>query len=62
VSAPESTHVKPRKRVEAPKKKNGIPAVPVRPVPSTPTKGPTFAGKEIGRPVINMGACQVMGD
>jgi hypothetical protein len=61
VSAPESTHVKPRKRVEAPKR-NGVPAVPVRPVPSTPTKGPTIAGKEIGRPMLNMGACQVMGD
>ena len=56
VSAPDSIRVKPRKRAEA-RKKNGVPAVPVRPIPSTPTRGPTIAGKEIGRPVLNMGAC-----
>jgi hypothetical protein len=60
VSAPESAPVKPRTREKAPK--NGVPRVPVFPAPSTPTKGPTIDGKEIGRPVLNMGACCVMGD
>ncbi|KAH9027308.1 hypothetical protein EDB85DRAFT_2148575 [Lactarius pseudohatsudake] len=55
VSAPESTHVKPKLKIEAPAK-NGPPTAPVRPMPSTPTKGPTVAGKEIGRPVLNMNA------
>ncbi|KAH9993220.1 hypothetical protein BJV77DRAFT_1060254 [Russula vinacea] len=54
VSGPESPPVKPRKRVEAPEK-NSVLTKPVRPPPSTPTKGPTVAGKEIGRPVLNMG-------
>jgi len=55
VSAPESTLVKPKLKIEA-RVKNGAPKAPVRPVPPTPTKGPTVAGKEIGRPVLNMGA------
>ncbi|KAH9027338.1 hypothetical protein EDB85DRAFT_2276715 [Lactarius pseudohatsudake] len=55
VSASESTRVKPKLKIEAPAK-NGPPTAPVRPVPSTPTKGPTVAGKEIGRPVLNMNA------
>ena len=59
-SAPESTPVKPRTRAKAPKK--DVPTVPVHPALSTPTKGPTIDGKEIGRPVLNMGACCVMGD
>ena len=50
VSAPES--IKPKIRIAA---KNGTPAAPVRPVPATPTKGPTVAGKEISGPVLNMG-------
>lgn len=61
VSGPESPPVKPRKRVEAPEK-NSVLTKPVRPPPSTPTKGPTVAGKEIGRPVLNMGTCWVMGE
>ncbi|KAH9014920.1 hypothetical protein EDB85DRAFT_2157100 [Lactarius pseudohatsudake] len=55
VSASESTRVKPTLKIEAPSK-NGPPTAPVRPVPSTPTKGPTVAGKEIGRLVLNMNA------
>ncbi|KAH9163943.1 MyTH4 domain-containing protein [Lactarius sanguifluus] len=55
VSAPESTRVKPKLKIEAPVK-NGHPTAPVRAVPSTPTKGPTVAGREIGRPVLNMNA------
>ncbi|KAI0288123.1 hypothetical protein BC826DRAFT_1107936 [Russula brevipes] len=35
---------------------NGVKTAPVRPIPPTPTKGPTIAGKEIGRPVLNMDA------
>ncbi|KAF8259441.1 hypothetical protein EI94DRAFT_1773929 [Lactarius quietus] len=42
-------------RIEAPLK-NGTPPAPVRPVPATPTKGPTVAGKAIGRPVLNIDA------
>ena len=61
-SAPESSPVKPRTRTRAKAPKNGVPAVPVLPAPSTPTKGPTIDGKEIGRPVLNMGACCVIGD
>ncbi len=60
-SAPESTLVKPRKRAGGPEK-NDVPTVPVLPVPSTPSKGPTIDGKEIGRPVLNMGACWTMGN
>ncbi|KAH9040844.1 hypothetical protein EDB84DRAFT_1576937 [Lactarius hengduanensis] len=55
VSASESTRVKPKLKIEA-QAKNGPPTAPVRPVPSTPTEGPTVAGKEIGRPVLNMNA------
>jgi len=54
-SAPESTHMKSKGREEAPDK-NVAPKAPVRTAPTTPTKGPTFAGKEIGRPVLNIGA------
>ncbi|KAI9510925.1 hypothetical protein F5148DRAFT_1175297 [Russula earlei] len=54
-SAPESTHVKPKLRVESPGK-NGVSKVPVRSTPSTPTRGPTVAGKEIGRPVLDIDA------
>ncbi|KAH9963815.1 hypothetical protein BC827DRAFT_1128657 [Russula dissimulans] len=54
-SAPESTHVKPKVREQAPNKNAG-PQAPVRPAPTTPTKGPTVAGKEIGRPVLNIDA------
>ena len=57
VSAPES--VKPKLKFEVPVK-NGAPTAPVRPVPPTPTKGPTVAGKEIGRPVLNMGASRAI--
>ncbi|KAH9022847.1 hypothetical protein EDB85DRAFT_2293120 [Lactarius pseudohatsudake] len=46
---------KPKLKTEAPAK-NGPPTAPVRPMPSTPTKGPTVAGKEIGRSVLNMNA------
>ncbi|KAH9027314.1 hypothetical protein EDB85DRAFT_2148580 [Lactarius pseudohatsudake] len=53
VSASESTRVKPKLKIEAPAK-NGPPTAPVRPVPPTQTKGPTVAGKEIGRPVLSM--------
>jgi hypothetical protein len=59
-SAPESTPVKPRTRAKAPK--NGVPTVPLLPALSALTKGPTIDGKEIGRPVLNMGACCVIGD
>ena len=59
-SAPESPPVKPRTKAKVPK--NGVPAVPVLPAPSTPTKGPTIDGKEIGRPVLNLGACCVEGN
>ncbi|KAI9442664.1 MyTH4 domain-containing protein [Lactarius indigo] len=55
VSAPESTRVKPKLKIEAPVQ-NGASRAPMRPMPSTPTKGPTVAGKEIGRPVLNMNA------
>ena len=54
-SAPESSHVKPKRSVQTPDEK-GVPTAPTRPPPSTPTKGPTVAGKEIGRPVLNIGA------
>ena len=57
VSAPES--VKPKLKFEA-STKNGSPTPPVRPVPSTPTKGPTVAGKAIGRPVLNMGTSRAI--
>ena len=57
VSAPES--VKPKITVKA-SVKIGTPPAPVRPIPSTPTKGPTIGGKEIGRPVLNIGtSCAV---
>ncbi|KAH9986741.1 hypothetical protein BJV74DRAFT_774723 [Russula compacta] len=58
-SAPESPPVRPKLRIEAPDKdKDGVPTAPIRPAPSpsTPTKGPTVAGKEIGRPVLNLDA------
>ena len=54
-SAPDSSHVKPKLNVQTPDEK-GVPTASTRPSPSTPTKGPTVAGKEIGRPVLNMGA------
>jgi hypothetical protein len=58
VSAPES--IKPKIRIEA-RVKNGTPPAPVRPIPSTPTKGPTVAGKMISGPVLNIGAsCAIM--
>jgi Rho GTPase-activating protein 39 len=60
-SAPESTHAKLKVRVESPDRKR-VPTASVRPSPTTPTKGPTVAGKEIGRPVLNMGACGVTAD
>ncbi|KAI0256424.1 hypothetical protein BJV78DRAFT_1273252 [Lactifluus subvellereus] len=54
-SAPESAPVKPKVKIEAPEK--GLaPRVAARPSLSTPTKRPTVAGKEIGRPVLNMHA------
>lgn len=57
-SAPESPP-RPKLRIEAPDKdKDGVPTAPIpAPSPSTPTKGPTVAGKEIGRPVLNLGTC-----
>ncbi|KAN0135437.1 hypothetical protein V8E53_006716 [Lactarius tabidus] len=53
VSAPES--VKPKIRIEA-TVKNGTPPAPVRPIPATPTKSPTVAGKKISGPVLNIDA------
>jgi Rho GTPase-activating protein 39 len=44
----------PKPKVEAPEK--GLaPTAAIPPSPSTPTKGPTVAGKEISNPVLNMG-------
>jgi hypothetical protein len=58
VSAPDS--VKPKIRIEA-TVKNGTPPAPVRPIPATPTKSPTVAGKKISGPVLNIGAlCAIM--
>jgi hypothetical protein len=54
-SAPESTHARRKLKVESPDKKSS-PTASLHPSPTTPTKGPTIGGKEIGRPVLNMGA------
>ena len=59
-SAPDSAPVKPKVKIEVPEK-NLAPRTAVRPSPSTPTRGPTVAGKKIGRPVLNMGmSCPIM--
>jgi hypothetical protein len=54
-SAPESTHARRKLKVDSSDKKSS-PAASLHPSPMTPTKGPTIGGKEIGRPVLNMGA------